>query len=304
MSRRPDAAWVIETGALDAQVCAKRCATWPEGRRDQVAQAIDTVLELGAQPVLRGEPDYPAQLLDLASPPAGLWRLGATDHPADCVGIVGSRAAPPSVLRRVEAHVAELSADRRRVVSGAAVGVDRAAHRGAVGFGSIAVVPFGLEEAVAGQARLPVASIVDGGGTVWCAALARNNARGRYVARNRLIAALASELLVPFAGLISGTMHTVRAARQLGRPISSWWGAEDSPANDGARAIHRWQHRPAIADDQEQLLGLLAGCDGRSAELPERTGGWHEALLMLELEGLIERLRPGRYALLKRGEQG
>jgi DNA processing protein len=297
MSPRSDAAWVIETGALDAATCADRRARWSPQRRSQVECAVAAVLELGAEPVLRGDSSYPKQLLDLASPPAGLWRLGASEHPAQCVGVVGSRAAPPPVLRKVSAHVAELSAGGRRVVSGAAVGVDRAAHQGAQGFGSIAVVPFGLEAAVAGQARLPVESIVNGGGTVWCAALARNNARGRYVARNRLIAALASELLVPFAGLVSGTMHTVRAARTLGRPIQSWWSPDDSAANDGARAIHRWQHQLELGDNEAELLALLRPLDGRTADLPERFGGWHEALLMLELEGAIERLGPGRYAL-------
>ena len=272
----------------------RRWRAWPQERQRRFEATFQAALRVGASPVMVGDAQYPIGWSRLSQPPVGAWLRGRWDDEGQGVGIVGSRAAPPAVCARVRAYAADCVVQGDRVISGAAVGVDTAAHVGAGSAGSIAVVPFGIEGPRVGQGQLTVEQICGAGGAVWGAALLRDGARQRYVARNQLLAGLCDRLLVAHAALKSGTMHTVRFAQALDLRIDAWWTPGDPSTNDGCREIlgAGLPLQPMLRDLLKALRkakGRVRGVDRR--RFPEL------ALLLLELEceGWIRSVGPGLY---------
>jgi predicted Rossmann fold nucleotide-binding protein DprA/Smf involved in DNA uptake len=289
-------ALIIETKVSCAATAAQQWSCWPSARKRSFEQRYAAAVAQGARPMLASDAQFPRPWHALSSPPKGAWLLGDWQHHETRFGVVGARAAPPRVRRQVEAYAAACSEQGERLVSGAAVGVDQAAHRGAALQGSVAVVPFGIDQRVVGQGQLPLGLFLAGGGCIWSPALLRHGARARFVARNRLLAALCLRLVVAWAAPRSGSMHTVRFAKQLGIPIEAWWQSSDPPGNNGCRALCGGG---APAPELLLLMNQLAGVQGCVARLPHDPSGLR-ALQLLELEcaSLIRRLDTGRYELL------
>ena len=287
-------ALMIETKTPCAERATAALNRWPLTRRKHFGRLVDQALGRGAQPILLGDADYPRGWLRLAKPPVGAWLIGQSKWAGERVGIVGARAAPPKVRRRVVRYAAWVARRQGQVVSGAAVGVDQAAHEGVEGVGSLAVVPFGIEASVTGQGQIAERLIVGETGGVWCSALLRHGARARYVARNQLLAALCDSLVVAYAAPRSGSMHTVRFAQALGLPIEAWWDPSDPPSNDGCRSIHQG----ALPSDP-QLLALLKDlvqAKGRVGRLaPDLVGDRALRLFELECEGWIRKVGAGQF---------
>ncbi len=187
----------------------------------------------GARFLVPGEPGWPEQVDDLAAAapvqewggaPLGLWVIGRLD-PSDAatggVAVVGARAATPYGERVAAELAADLAAAGRGVVSGAAYGIDAAAHRGclaAAGTG-VAVVAGGLDQpyprAHAGLLR----QIAESGAVVSEVPPGEHPTRRRFLVRNRLIAALAEATVIVEASLRSGARNTVSWAGALRRPV-------------------------------------------------------------------------------------
>jgi hypothetical protein len=151
-----------------------------------------------------------------------------------------------------------------------------------------------------GQGQIAAASITGASGCIWSASLLREQARHRYVARNRLLAALADRVVVAWAAQRSGSMHTARFARRLGRPVDAWWDPDDPPANDGCRGLVG-ADRPA--PPLEALLNRLVVAGGVVAALATDEGD-SLALGLMELEcaGRLRRTGIGRYDIIRRGD--
>jgi DNA processing protein len=149
-----------------------------------------------------------------------------TDRPA--VAIVGARAASQTAMDRAHALARHLAARGVEVVSGGALGVDGAAHRGALaGRGTTTVV---LGSGV--DVRYPLRhaplfeQVLARGGTL--AALVRDGTPPQpalFPQRNQLIAALADLVIVVEADLRSGSLSTASAGRALGRVVAVWPGS-------------------------------------------------------------------------------
>lgn len=138
-----------------------------------------------------------------------------------CVSVAGSRrgVAPAStewlhnMLSQVHNH---------SVVSGLALGIDRAAHESALELGlpTIAVLPSGFSRIAPRQHVGLARRIVASGGLLVSEYEPQTPAApAQYVARNKIIAQLGKCLIVPQCEARSGTMHTVRFARSLNRPV-------------------------------------------------------------------------------------
>lgn len=151
-----------------------------------------------------------------------LFCVGAVDLlSGPCVSVAGSRRGVSSastewlrdMLRGIRNH---------SVVSGLALGIDRSAHETAMELGlpTIAVLPSGFARIAPRQHVGLARRIVASGGLLVSEYEPQRPARpAQYVARNRIIAELGKCLLVPQCEANSGTMHTVRFARALNRPI-------------------------------------------------------------------------------------
>lgn len=144
------------------------------------------------------------------------------------VAIVGARAATQIGMDRAHALAKHLAGRGVRVVSGGALGIDGAAHRGALAAGGTTTVVLGSGLDVAYPARhAPMFAEVLAAGGALVSELADDEEprRSTFVQRNKLIAALADCVLVIEAEVRSGSLSTARAAVQLGRVVAAWPGS-------------------------------------------------------------------------------
>ncbi len=196
-------------------------------------QLIAKTEKLGLRFLIPGDDEWPSQLdaLDYAEPvagfqgrPIGLWVAGAGDlrklDPS--VAIVGSRAATNYGVACAEAIGHDLARAGQVVISGGAYGIDAAAHRGALaatGGATAAVMASGLDRLYPQgnhelldrirRDHLLISELPPGSPP----------ARYRFLARNRIIAALSSATVIVEAALRSGARNTVSWACALGRPV-------------------------------------------------------------------------------------
>jgi DNA processing protein len=157
------------------------------------------------------------------------------------VSIIGSRAASAYGMS-VAGDIASAVARRGwTVVSGAAYGIDGAAHRGALAAdgATVAVLACGVDRAYpAGHADL-IDAIGQTGVIVSEQPPGRSVSRTRFLDRNRIIAALSAGTVVVEAGHISGSMHAARDAAELGRPLMAVPGPVTSAASGGCHLLIR-----------------------------------------------------------------
>ena len=235
---------------------------------------LDGVLRLGGRVVLPSDDEWPAGFAALASPPPCLWVLGPAvlaDVTVRSVAMVGARAATA-----YGEHVAGdlgcgLGERGFAVISGLAYGIDGAAHRGALACGavSIGVVAGGLDRAYpAGHDRL-MARLADEGAVVSEVPPGSAPTRGRFLQRNRLIAALATGTVVVEAALRSGSLNTARTAALIGRPVGAVPGPVTSASSAGCHALLRDGVATLVTDADE--IADLVGRIGTDAAAPPRS---------------------------------
>lgn len=209
-------------------------------------------------------PDWPSQLDDLGdAAPHGLWAHGTqstlsrlADH-FHVTAIVGARAATP-YGERVTTELAEAIAARGHlIVSGAAYGIDAAAHRAALAAGgaTVAVIASGLDRAYPSGHLDLLERIARTGAVLSELPCGSAPTKARFLARNRLIAALAARTVVAEAGPRSGSLNLTTHAIALDRPVGAVPGSIYSTASAGChRLIH--DHTAALItspDDIDQL---------------------------------------------------
>jgi DNA processing protein len=204
-------------------------------------QAADAVLATAASRDIHllvfGDRDYPECLRDLPDPPAILYALGRRELlERHRVGIVGTRHASPGGERIAHQMAAMLAGADAVVVSGMALGIDGAAHRGALdaGGGTIAVLGSGVDRPYPPVHRALHARIVQAGLILSEAPIGSHPILGSFPRRNRIIAALSETLVVIEAGERSGALITARQALELGRTVGAVPGPIDSPRHVGS----------------------------------------------------------------------
>ena len=194
--------------------------------------------------ICRCDPAYPPALRDLPAPPAvlhvagGLPRLLALMD-GDAVAIVGSRRATPYGLEVARALARGLSVSGVVVVSGMALGIDSAAHAGALEAGAptVAVLPHSPERPYPAGQRPLHRRILAGGAAVSEFCPDTSVRRWMFLARNRIIAALAAMTVVVEAGEYSGALVTARVAGELGRPLGAVPGQITTPQAAGPNRL-------------------------------------------------------------------
>ncbi len=290
----------------------------------------------GATSVCRHDPSYPAGLLELPDPPAALHICGAPERIDQllagqaAVAIVGSRRASVDGLALAAELGRQLSLCAVTVVSGMALGIDGAAHGGALAAGdrTVAVLACGPERPYPARRRrlhtelcqrALVLSELPPGTAPW---------RWAFPARNRIIAALARMTVVVEAAERSGSLITAEIAADLGRSVGAvpgWpaaWhsGGANALLRDGAHIIRdardvlddafgagvsgvpKLAPRPVPQLTGPQRAVLTAVTDGYStaASITERCGepgAAMAALSELELLALLKRRADGSYCL-------
>ncbi|MGA4633496.1 DNA-processing protein DprA [Pseudomonas solani] len=315
------------SAALSAPAAAWRSLRLPEACagprrseevRTRAAEALAWLEQLDNHLLMWDDPRYPALLTQLNDAPPLLFVRGdpaLLERPQ--LAMVGSRRASRAGLDTAHAFARSLAAGGFCITSGLALGIDGAAHRGALDAGghTVAVLGTGLEHIYPSRHQALAAAIVESGGALVselpldCAPQASNFPR-----RNRIISGLSLGVLVVEASPSSGSLITARLAAEQGREVYAIPGSIHHPGargchqliRDGAvlvetvghvlEALSGWQvvaPEPRAALLDHPLLDLLRAAP-YSSEALASASGWElprvlAALTDLELDGCIAR---------------
>lgn len=303
------------------------------GRRDDVRRALSSfdvagerarLEDLGVEAVCRHGDGFPAGLHDLPDPPAVVFSLGHAAGAEQAVTIVGARSASPYGLEVSYELGRGLGAAGVTVVSGLALGIDAAAHRGCLDGGGcpLAVVAGGPDVPYPRQNARLHERVQQKGAVISEMPPGVRPYRWSFPARNRIMAALAGLTVLVEAAEPSGSLITAEFARDLGRAVGAVPGRVTSRFAAGTNGLLRdgaipitgaqdvldelfgvgvreLQAAEAAPDPtlQKVLEAVEAGhsLDGlaRAAELPVREA--RAALARLESHGLVRRSGLGSY---------
>ncbi len=205
-----------------------------------------------------GDPRYPSALLEGADPPLLLYVQGRIELLAvPAIAFVGSRNPTPRGLENARAFAEHLSGEGWVVVSGLSLGIDGAAHEGALagGAATIAVVGTGLDLVYPLRHRALARKIAAGGLLVSEFAVGTPALAENFPIRNRIIAGMARGTLVVEAAVKSGSLITARLAIEAGRDVFAIPGSIHSPQSRGCHALIKQGAKlvDSAADIVEQL---------------------------------------------------
>jgi DNA processing protein len=213
------------------------------------------------------DPDYPALLRRIASPPLMLFVAGDATlswHPS--VAVVGSRAPSAGGADNAFAFARSFAASGLAVASGMAAGIDTAAHAGALSAGgaTIAVLGCGPDVAYPRSNFALHARIAEHGAVVSEHAPGAPAQASHFPSRNRIIAGLSLGTLVIEAALRSGALITARQAAESGREVFALPGSIHNPM---ARGCHRLlRDGAALVEDPREVVQALAPVAASLAE--------------------------------------
>lgn len=190
--------------------------------------------------VTLADTEYPRQLLQIPDPPLLLYAKGRVDllnRPA--LAVVGSRNATAQGLANAESFARTLSDAGFAIVSGLALGIDAAAHRGGLagGSSSIAVVGTGLDIVYPARNRALAHDLAERGLLISEFPLGTAAVPSNFPRRNRLISGLAQGCLVVEAAAASGSLITARSAAEQGREVFAIPGSIHSSLSKGCHAL-------------------------------------------------------------------
>jgi DNA processing protein len=300
---------VAEFGVEEAlaRVRATRPSRQVAGRVDpeDTPALVDQMSRRGVRVLLPGDLEFPSQLLDLSEPPLALWVRGPLDLRVAAlrsVAVVGARACTAYGERATAILAGGLAEQGWAVVSGGAFGIDAAAHRAALGVGgpTIAVMACGIDIAYPRSHDALFARIADAGLMISELPPGSQPLKHRFLARNRVIAALSRGTVVVEAARRSGAMATASRALELGREVMAVPGPITSMASSGTnRLLHEMAAR-AVSEPSEVTALLLADAINPPASEPHAQVGVGSAISDPRLAGLPAEVRavlevlPGR----------
>jgi DNA processing protein len=259
---------IVEGSALDAPIPEGLAAKFDArraGLKFRLALAdpaadLEAGGQAGARYLIPGDEDWPAALDDLGGrAPLGLWMIGGFPLEPPMVAMVGARACTGYGLQAAGQLAAELAKDGVTIVSGAALGVDGAAHRGALAVGgvTVAVLACGVDRRYPAAHDNLIQAIGERGAVLAELPPGTAPTRFRFLARNRLIAALAAATVVVEAAGRSGSLVTARLAAELGRAVFAVPGPITSRLSLGTNALLCDGAIPALDGEQVQYeLGI------------------------------------------------
>jgi DNA processing protein len=305
--------------------------------RHECAAEIEAGLAWAGQPgnhlLTLADADYPQSLLTSDDPPLLLYAKGNTailNRPM--LAVVGSRNATAQGLRDAGAFARALGDAGLTIVSGLALGIDAAAHRGALATaaGTIAVIGTGADRLYPARNEVLAREIAEKGVVLSEFPLGTPALGSNFPRRNRIIAGLGLGCLVVEAALRSGSLITARLAAESGREVFAIPGSIHSPLSRGCHQLIRQGAKlvesaqdileelrlqaPAAAsstgkgnlvapnDDEEQVLAFLGHAPCALDTLSARSGltpaDLLAMLLPMELAGRVAQLPGGLYQRL------
>jgi DNA processing protein len=298
--------------------------------QDAIAPALDWLQIPGNHLITLADSDYPRALLEISDPPPLIFAKGQLQWlNAPSIAVVGSRNASTQGEKNAEDFSQTLSRHGFTIVSGMALGIDGAAHRGALkaSGATIAVVGTGLDIVYPARHRDLAHQIAERGIIISEFPLGTPSLAQNFPRRNRLISGLSLGCLVVEANIQSGSLITARLAAEQGREVFAIPGSIHSPLSKGCHQLIKQGGK--LVDNIQDIIDELGAVSpsNSSAEIPstqstpateaiplldcmgydpismellvERSGltsnSLSAMLLMLELDGKVASLHGGRY---------
>jgi DNA processing protein len=207
---------------------------------DAINPTLNWLKKDNAHVVTFADSAYPKQLLEISNPPAVLYAIGNLhwlNHPS--LAMVGSRSATPQGEKNAEDFAESLCNQGLCVVSGMALGIDGAAHRGALkaNGATIAVVGTGLDIVYPARHRDLAHKIAERGLIISEFPLGTPSKAQNFPRRNRVISGLSLGCLVVEANIDSGSLITARLATEQGRDVFAIPGSIHSPVTKGCHQL-------------------------------------------------------------------
>ena len=304
---------------------------------DAIRPTLDWLKKDHTHVITLADKAYPQAILEISNPPVVLYALGHTHWLNEpCIAMVGSRSSTPQGEKNAEDFAESLCNYGLCVVSGMALGIDGAAHRGtfkSVGKNkgaTIAVVGTGLDIVYPSRHRDLAHKIAERGLIISEFALGTPSKAQNFPRRNRIISGLSLGCLVVEANIDSGSLITARLAIEQGREVFAIPGSIHSPVAKGCHQLIKQGAKLVenTADILEELknmltnvspLGLMTQMGGNAPE-PNTVldcmgfdpidfetvlsvsgltiDGLSAMLMVMELEGKITTLSGGKYQRL------
>lgn len=328
----PEAIFAANHGALRAIVGDRSARLLLDGvSPGKVSEALDWAQGRGQHIVTLADPEYPQLLLQIPDPPTVLYvrgRLELLNRPS--LAIVGSRHPTPQGELNGERFAAAFAEAGLVITSGLALGIDAAAHRGALRADgdTIALVGTGIDRIYPARNRELALKIGACGTIVSELPIGTPVSAANFPRRNRLISGISRGVLVVEAALRSGSLISARLAAEQGRDVFAIPGSIHSPQSRGCHQLIKQGAKlvdcaqdvldelgldtvaPGIIDQAsdaggkrgDELLSIMGFDPCGLDELAARSGMAVEslcvALLHLELDGRVAQLPGGLYQRL------
>ncbi len=229
---------------------------------DVIKPTLDWLKKDNTHIVTLADKAYPQALLEISNPPILLYALGHLqwlNHPS--IAMVGSRSSTPQGEKNAEDFAESLCNSGLCVVSGMALGIDGAAHRGTFksNGATIAVVGTGLDIVYPARHRDLAHKIAERGLIISEFALGTPSKAQNFPRRNRIISGLSLGCLVVEANIDSGSLITARLAIEQGREVFAIPGSIHSPVAKGCHQLIKQGAKLVenTADILEELKNML-----------------------------------------------
>jgi DNA processing protein len=250
--------------ALAARGGKRKIKICPE---EVVERELARIEEIGATLIAHGEPDYPRALGAIEDAPPLIMRLGDGDLlERPLVAIVGARNASSNGRRLASQLAADLGAAGMTVVSGMARGIDTAAHTGALGSGTAAVLAGGIDVVYPAENQALYDDIVARGVVLSESPPGMEPIARHFPRRNRLVSGLSLGVVVVEAAPRSGSLITARMALEQGREVFAVPGSPLDPRARGANNLIR--QGATLTESVEDVLSVISDQMIRSLEDP------------------------------------
>lgn len=235
--------------------------------REAVEQEMAAVHTLGGRYLFADDPSYPAMLGELPDAPVALIVKGdAALLGRSAIAMVGARNSSAAACRLARQFAAGLGEQGQIVVSGLARGIDTAAHQGALGSGTIAVIACGIDqyfppENCALQDEIAANHLLVTEYPPGTQPLARH-----FPHRNRIIAGLAAGTVVVEAAPRSGSLLTARLAAEAGREVMAIPGSPLDPRAQGCNGLIR--EGATLVQTVADIMEAVSSIDPRMVREP------------------------------------
>lgn len=237
----PQAVLDAPAASLQAHLSHEVIQTLKHGPALELLDQVNAWIAIeGNHLITWSDADYPQSLLQIVDPPPVLYFRGRKELLASpAIAIVGSRNASPQGIENAENFARALADAGLTIISGLALGIDAAAHRGGIKgqASSLAVIGTGMDRVYPAAHRELAHQLAEKGGILSEFPLGTPPIAANFPRRNRLISGLARGCLVVEATLSSGSLITARFALEQGREVFALPGSIHSPFSKGCHKL-------------------------------------------------------------------